>query len=81
MNLARPILLALHACDGIPMPESALLGAVRNLSVPHRPTNSDIGAALRAVEELGYVKGVTDELDGARTWTLTEKGKHRAREL
>ena len=74
------ILRALLACDGLPMPESALLGAVRALSRPAGLTEGDLLEALHEVEARGFVSGASDELTGERSWILTLKGVLRARE-
>ncbi len=46
-----------------------------------RPLQSDINQAKRELEHDGYLQGNRDELDGLLTWTLTEKGRHKARQL
>ena len=79
-KLKRSILAVLHACDGLPMPETALLTGVHLHARPERPSDSDIHDALRDVELKGYAAAVTDELTHERTWTLTDKGTHRVRE-
>jgi hypothetical protein len=76
----RSILRVLLACDGVPMPESALLSAVRILARPAIPTDGDVREALRDIEAGGYVTGATDDLTAEPNWTLTLKGKLRARE-
>ena len=76
-RLKRIILLALQACSGMPMPEAALLSAAQNRE---RATDADVSEALKDVEAAGYVQGSTDDLTG-RSWTLTEKGVHKARQL
>jgi hypothetical protein len=79
-NLSLWILKALLACDGLPMPQGALIAAVENLSRPEKPTKSDIEAALKKVETGGYAAGVSDDIEET-TWTLTDKGTHKARQL
>jgi DNA-binding MarR family transcriptional regulator len=79
--ISTAILRALDRCDGVPMPEESLLAAVRLMLSSDRPTNADILRALKRLEADGYVRGMTDELAGEHTWTLTDKGKHRAAEL
>ena len=80
-KLTRSLLAVLHACDGLPMPETALLSAVHLHARPERPSDSDIIDALHVIEIKGYAAGVTDELTNERTWTLTAKGTHRARQM
>jgi len=79
-KIIRSILLALHACDGVPMPESALISAVQIHLRPQAPTDSDVTDALKAAESARYVSGLSDDLTG-RSWTLTEAGKHKARQI
>ena len=79
-HLKKFILLALNACDGLPMPEPALLGAVQNLARPGQPTLADVREALKAVEADGYCSGAADDMTET-TWTLTTKGVHKARSL
>ena len=80
LKLKRSILAVLNACDGVPAPEIALLSAVRVYAQPEQPSESDILDALREVEQKRYAVAVTDELTSERTWTLTPKGVHKARE-
>jgi len=80
-HLKKFILLALRACDGLPMPQGALVGAVQNLARPGAPTQGDVLEALRDAETDGYVCGVSDDLSET-SWTLTiPKGVHKARQL
>lgn len=79
-QLKRSLLVVLAACDGLPMPEDAMISAVMLNARPDMPTKADVVDALRAVESDGYVCGLTDDLTG-RSWSLTEKGKHRARTI
>ena len=79
-KIKRSILAVLHACDGVPMPETALLSVVRLHARPERPTDGDIADALKDIEEQRYAAAVTDELTGEQTWTLTPKGTHKARQ-
>jgi hypothetical protein len=78
--LKRFILITLNQCDGLPLPEAALISAVESLARPGRPTEADIQDALKDVESSGYVAGVSDDLTG-RSWTLTTTGTHKARQL
>lgn len=80
-NLKRGCLLILQAYDGLPMPESALLSAMATHARPSQPTEADCREALRDCEAEGYVSGALDTFDQARSWTLTEKGIHKARSL
>jgi len=80
-KLKRSLLAVLHACDGLTMPETALLSAVHLHARPERPSDGDIIDALHDIEIKGFAAAVTDELTNERTWTLTAKGTHRAREM
>jgi len=79
-KLKCSLLAVLDACDGLPFPEPALLMAARTHARPDRPTDGDLLNALRELELHGYAGAVTDELTSERTWTLTAKGIHRARQ-
>jgi hypothetical protein len=79
-RIKRSILAVLHACDGVPMPETALLAAVQCYMRPEPPSDGDVADALMDIEHQRYAAAVTDELTGERTWTLTPKGTHKARE-
>jgi len=79
-KLKRHLLRALLACDGEPMPEEALCIAAQLLARPAEPTLGDLAAALKSLEADGYAEGVSDDITG-RTWTLTDKGTHKARQL
>jgi len=77
----RSLLAVLNACDGLPFPESTLLTAARLHARPYRPTDGDLLAALEELEKQGFAAAITDELTNERTWMLTIKGTHRAREF
>ena len=80
-KLKRGILLVLLAWDEMPMLEDALVSAVQAHARPSAPTAADVAEALKDVEAEGFVSGVTDDFSQARSWTLTEKGTHKARQL
>ena len=61
------------------MPDDALVDAVR-LNVAPRPTLSDAETAIRRLESLRFITGITDDITGV-TWTLTTAGQHKARSL
>jgi len=75
------VVLVLHAWDGMPMPEEALVSAVQAHARPQAPTESDVLEALRDCEAAGLVTGVTDDFSGERSWSLTTKGEHQARQM
>jgi len=79
-DLKRFVLRALIRLDGIPYPDSLLDDALRQAVLP-RPLQSDINQAKRELERAGFLQGDRDELDGLLTWTLTDKGRHKARQL
>lgn len=80
-QLLRIILLQLHAADSVPMPEDALIVGAQLNARPLQPTKSDVEVALRELEGAMLINGVTDELLNVRSWTLTERGVHRARQF
>ncbi len=79
-DIKRFLLRALWRLDGIPWPDALLDEAARQGVMP-RPLQSDINQAKRELERDGYLQGNRDELDGLLSWTLTEKGRHKARLL
>ena len=80
LKLHRVILLVLNQCDGVPMPENVLVDAAALLLRVEAPTRDDIADALKDVEAAGYAAGLSDDIAG-RSWTLTVKGTHKARQL
>jgi hypothetical protein len=79
--LKPTLLLVLATCGDQPVPEAALVSLVRRHDQHRQPTLADVLDALHAVEAGGYAVGVTDDLTGERSWTLTTKGTHKARGL
>ena len=75
------ILRALARMNEIPMPGEQLFQSVKNVFEP-KPLDSEIKTALKELEADGFISGVRDDFDAAKfTWTLTEKGTHKARKL
>ena len=79
-DIKRFVLRAMLRLNGIPWPDPLLDEAVRHGLMP-RPLQSDISQAKRELERAGYIQGSRDDLDDSLTWTLTEKGRHKGREL
>ncbi len=79
-DIKRFVLRALLRLNGIPWPDALLEEAVHRVLVP-RPLISDLNQAKRELEQAGFIQGSRDELDGMVTWTLTDKGRHKAKEL
>lgn len=79
-DIKRFVLRALFRLDGVPWPDPLLDDAVRQGILP-RPLQSDIHQAKRELEAAGYLHGDRDDLDDMLTWTLTEKGRHKARQI
>ncbi len=79
-DIKRFILLALWQLKGSPWPDALLDDATRQAILP-RPLQSDLNEAKRALEREGYIQGDRDDFDQALTWTLTAKGRHRAKQL
>ena len=79
-DLKRFLLRAMLRLGGLPWPDALLDEAARQASVP-RALQSDINQATRDLEQGGYIQGSRDELDDLLTWTLTDKGRHKAKQL
>jgi hypothetical protein len=79
-DIKRFLLRALHRLNGLPCPDALLDEAARRGVIP-RPLQSDVNQAKRELDSAGYIQGQRDELDGLLTWTLTEKGRHKAQQL
>ena len=79
-DLKRFLLRAMLRLNGLPWPDALLDEAARQALVP-RPLQSDINQAKRELERTGYIQGARDELDDHITWTLTDKGRHKAKQL
>ena len=77
-QIKRFALRALLRMDGIPMPQDALIDSIR-LALP-AATQSDIEVALKELEADHLAAANYDELTGT-TWTLTDKGQHKAKQL
>jgi hypothetical protein len=70
----------LRAMDEVPISDEQLTATLQVLIAP-KPTLADISAATRDLEGDGYITGTRDEVFKQITWTLTEKGKHKAAQL
>jgi hypothetical protein len=81
VKIIRALLVSLLQCDGVPMPETALFTAAQILCRPAQPTDGDIKTVMLDLQAQGFIAGVTDELTLEATWTLTDKGTHKARQL
>jgi hypothetical protein len=79
-DIKRFVLRAMHRLNGLPWPDALLDDAVRQAILP-RPLQSDINQAKRELESAGFIQGNRDELDDLLTWTLTDKGRHKAQQL
>jgi hypothetical protein len=79
-ELKRFLLRALFRLNGVPWPDALLDEAARQAVLP-RPLQSEISQAKRELECDGYLQGCRDELDESLTWTLTDKGRHKAKQL
>ena len=75
------ILRALEAADGVPMPDAALVQAVRAAMQPTPPPDGDINAAIREQSLNGWIHGSEDDMDKTVSWTLTPKGRHKAKQI
>ncbi len=79
-EIKRFMLRAVLRLNGMPFPDELLDEAARQGLRP-RPLQSDINQAKRELERSGFIQAARDDLDDAVTWTLTDKGRHKAREL
>ena len=79
-EIKRFLLRVLWRANGLPWPDALLDEAARQGFMP-RPLQSDINQAKRELESAGYIQGARDELDDLLTWTLTDKGRHKAQQL
>jgi DNA-binding MarR family transcriptional regulator len=79
-DIKRFVLRALWRLNGLPWPDALMDEAVRQALVP-RPLQSDINQSKRELESSGFIQGNRDELDESTTWTLTDKGRHKAKQL
>jgi hypothetical protein len=80
-KLKKFILEALLACDGVPMPETALVAHLQNASRPHRASVIECEVAMKELEIEHWIAGLHDDLTQEKSFTLTEKGKHKAVQL
>lgn len=77
----KKFILKVLAQWAMPVPDAHLLGAVNTGFTP-RPLLSDYHDARRDLEEGGFIQGAKDDLDESLvTWTLTDKGRHKAKQL
>ncbi len=79
-DIKRFVLRALLRLNGMPWPDQLLDEAARQALRPH-PLQSDINQAKRELEHAGFIHAVREELDDSITWTLTDKGRHKAKEI
>jgi hypothetical protein len=79
-DIKRLLIRALGRLQSTPCPDALVDEAARRGVLP-RPLQSDINQAKRELEVAGFIQGARDELDDSLTWTLTDKGGHKARQL
>ena len=79
-DIKRLLLRALGRLNGLPWPDALMDETARQGILP-RPLQSDINQAKRELEGAGYIQGTRDDLDDMLTWTLTDKGRHKAHQL
>ncbi len=79
-DIKRFLLRAMLRLNGLPWPDALLEDAARQGLMP-APLQSDIRQAKRELERAGFIQGDRDELDEVLTWTLTDKGRHKAKQL
>jgi len=74
-------LQGLLACDGVPMPEGALFAHLQNASRPRRASMIECEVALKELEVEHWIAVLHDDLTNERTYSLTERGQHKAAQL
>jgi hypothetical protein len=79
-KIKQAILKALLACDGVPMPESALISGVENMLSRDLPTKKEIGTGINQLYSAQLLIGAADEITGT-SWALTTAGNIKARQL
>lgn len=80
-DIKRAMLRALARTEGLPLPDDSLNSFLAKAVVP-RPLHSDLEQAKRELEQDGFIQGARDDLDANLvTWTLTDRGAHKARQL
>ena len=79
-DIKRFLMRALWRLNGLPWPDALMDETARQALVP-RPLQSDINQAKRELEAAGFIQGNRDDLDELVTWTLTDKGRHKAKQL
>jgi len=79
-DIKRFLMRALWRLNGLPWPDALMDEAARQALVP-RPHQSYINQAKRGLEAAGFIQGNRDELDELVTWTRTDKGGHKAKQL
>ena len=79
-KIKQAVLKVLLACDGLPMPESALISGVENLSRAELPTRKEIKAGIEQLYSAQLIIGATDDITGT-SWALTTAGNLKARQL
>lgn len=78
-QIKRFALRVLLRMDGTPMPQPALIDAITVAC--GESTISDIATAIRELETDRLMSANRDEITEVITWTLTDKGEHKAKQL
>lgn len=78
-KIKRFALRCLLRMDGTPMPEPSLVDSIR-LVMPEI-TLSDITVALAEMESDHLATVHRDDLTETRSWLLTDRGTHKAKQL
>lgn len=80
-RLKTAALLGLLAADGVPLPESALIGHMQNSIRPSSAGVAECLVVLRELESQRWIASAHDDLTNEASYTLTDKGKHKAQQL
>lgn len=78
-QLRIKILRALRRCDGVPMPEDALSGAV--IPYVHGADEGDVREAVKELIADDFLVSDTDGLTQIKSFALTTKGNLAAKKL
>jgi len=80
-KLKTAALQGLRACDGVPMPASALVAHLQNSARPKGASLIECEIVLKELEAERWIAGLHDDLTNEISYTLTEKGAHKAAQL
>jgi DNA-binding PadR family transcriptional regulator len=80
-KLKTAALAGLLAADGVPLPETALISHLQNSARPKSAGVAECLVVIRELEAERWIASAHDDLTNEASYTLTEKGKHKAQQL